>query len=81
VVVEAGLTLVEPVADVEVKVPGAMAIEVAPVVDQLRELLEPELMLVGLAEKEFMVGLAGAGETVTVVVMVTEPAELVAVNA
>jgi len=57
-----------------------MAIEVAPVVDQVRELLEPELMVVGLAEKELMVGLAGAGVTVTVVVMVTEPAELVAVS-
>ncbi len=72
--------LVEPLAELEVKVPGVIAIEVAPVVDQLRELLEPELMAVGLAAKELMVGLLGAGVTVTLVVMVTEPAELVAVS-
>ena len=70
----------EPVADVDVKVPGVIESDVAPVVDQLKELLEPELMLVGFAEKEVMVGLLGAGVTVTVVVIVTEPAEFVAVS-
>jgi len=80
VVVAVGLTLVEPLADVEVKVPGVMAIEVAPVVDQLRELLEPELMLVGLALNELIVGALPTGVTVTVAVAVTEPAELVAVT-
>ena len=56
VVVVVGLTDVEPVADVEVNVPGVMAILVAPETIQLRELLEPEVMLVGSAVKEAMVG-------------------------
>ena len=72
--------MVEPLADVEVKVPGVMAIEVAPVVDQLRELLEPELILVGLAVNELIVGALPTGVTATVAVAVTEPAELVAVT-
>ena len=78
-VVAVGLTLVEPLANVEVNVPGVMAILVAPVVTQLSVLLEPELMLVGLAVKELIVGLLGAF-TVTVTVDVTEPAALVAVS-
>ncbi len=48
--------LVEPLADVEVNVPGVMEIFVAPVADQLSVLLVPELMVVGFAEKEVMVG-------------------------
>ena len=56
-VVAVGLTLVEPLADVDVNVPGVMAMLVAPVVAQLSVLLEPEVMLVGLAVKEVMVGL------------------------
>jgi hypothetical protein len=56
VVVAVGLTLVEPLADVDVNVPGVMAILVAPVVAQLSVLLEPEAMLVGLAVKEVIVG-------------------------
>jgi hypothetical protein len=56
VVVAGGLTVVEPLAAVEVKLPGEMAIEVAPVVDQLRVELAPEFMEVGLAAKEEMVG-------------------------
>jgi len=56
-VVAVGLTLVEPLADVDVKVPGVMAILVAPVVTQLRVLLAPEFMPVGFAEKEVIVGL------------------------
>jgi hypothetical protein len=51
VVVVVGLTLVEPLADVDVNVPGAMAMLVAPVVPQLSVLLEPDMMLVGLALK------------------------------
>lgn len=78
--VAVGLTLVEPLAEEEVKVPGVMAMEVAPEVNQLSELLEPELMLVGFAAKELIVGLLGAELTVTVAVMVTDPAELVAVS-
>jgi hypothetical protein len=77
--VDVGLTLVEPVAELEVKLPGEMAIDVAPVVDQLKVLLDPELMLVGFAAKELIVGLLPA-LTVTVSVEVVEPAELVAVS-
>ena len=78
-VVAVGLTLVEPLANVEVNVPGVMAIPVAPLVAQLNVLLEPELMLAGFAVKELMVGLLGV-LTVTVTVDVTEPAVFVAVN-
>ena len=56
-VVAVGLMLVEPVADVEVNVPGVMAILVAPVAAQLNVLLAPELMLVGFAVKEVITGL------------------------
>lgn len=78
-VVAVGLTLVEPLANAEVNVPGVIAMLVAPLVAQLNELLEPEVMLVGLAEKEVMVGLL-AVLTVTVAVEVFEPEELVAVS-
>lgn len=74
-----GLTLVEPVADDDVNVPGLMAMFVAPVVVQLRVLLEPEVMLVGFAENESIVGLL-VPLIVTEAVDVTEPAALVAVN-
>jgi hypothetical protein len=57
-VVAVGLTLVEPLADVEVKVPGEMAMPVAPVVAQLSELAVPEFMLVGAAVKEVIAGAA-----------------------
>ena len=70
-VVAVGLTLVEPLAEVDVKLPGAMEILVAPVVTQLSVLLEPEAMLAGLAVKLVMVGLLGA-VTVTVAVAVAE---------
>jgi hypothetical protein len=80
VVVEVGLTLVEPVAELEVKVPGVMEIVVAPEVDQLRVLLEPELIPVGLAVKELMVGLLPAGFTVIVSLKVEEPKEFLAVR-
>jgi hypothetical protein len=79
VVVAVGLTLVEPLADVDVNVPGAMPILVAPVVAQLSVLLEPAVMFVGLAVKELIVGLL-AVFTVTVSVDVLEPAALVAVS-
>ena len=78
--VAVGLTLVDPLAVVEVKVPGVMAILVAPLVTQLRVLLEPDVMLVGLAVKELIIGLLGCALTVTVAVDVTEPAALVAVS-
>jgi hypothetical protein len=79
VVVAVGLTLVEPLAAVDVNVPGVMAILAAPVVAQLSVLLEPEVILVGLAVKELIVGLL-AVFTVTVSVDVVEPAALVAVS-
>jgi hypothetical protein len=77
--VAVGLTPNDPLADVEVNVPGVIAMLVAPVVTQLNVLLEPEAMLVGLAVKELIVGLLGA-VTVTVAVEVTDPAALVAVS-
>jgi len=75
-----GLTLVEPVAELEVKVPGVIEIVVAPEVDQLRLLLEPESMPAGLAVKELIVGLLAETVTVTLTVDVLEPEELVAVT-
>jgi hypothetical protein len=81
VVVAFGLTLVEPLPDAEAKEPGEMVILVAPDVLQLSVLLEPEVMLEGLAMKELIVGLLGLLVfTVTVAVEVTEPDELVAVS-
>ncbi len=48
--------VVEPLAEVEVNVPGVMVILVAPVAAQLRVLLVPEFMLGGFAVKEVIVG-------------------------
>jgi hypothetical protein len=79
VVVAVGLTAVEPPADVDVNVPGVMAMLVAPVVSQLSVLLEPEVMLVELAVNDPIVGLLAA-VTVTFAVDVVEPAALVAVS-
>jgi hypothetical protein len=79
VVVAVGLTLVEPLVDVDVNVPGVMAIFVAPFVDQLSVVLEPKVMLVGLALKELIAG-KRPGFTVTACVEVTEPALSVAVS-
>lgn len=56
-VVAVGLTLVEPSAAMEVKFPGVMAILAAPVAVQLKVLLPPELIPVGDALKEAIVGL------------------------
>ena len=78
-VVADGLTSVEPLADVEVNVPGAMAILVAPVVAQLSMLLEPEEIVVGLAVKELIVGLPEI-LNVMFTVDVEEPLALVAVS-
>jgi hypothetical protein len=74
-----GLTLVDPLADVDVKLPGAMAMLVAPVVDQLSVLLDPEEIVVGFAANEPIVGLL-AGFTVTVSVDVAEPLAFIAVS-
>ena len=48
---------VEPLADVDVNVPGVMARLVAPADAQLSALLVPEFMLVGFAVKEVIVGI------------------------
>jgi hypothetical protein len=79
VVVAVALTLVEPLADVEVNVPGVMARLVAPLVAQRNMLLEPEVIVEGLAVKEPIVGLPVVF-TVTVNVEIAEPAGLVAVS-
>jgi hypothetical protein len=78
-VVTVGLTLIEPLAEVDVNVPGVMAIDVAPLVDQLRVLLAPEVIVAGLPAKELIVGLLAAF-TVMVCAEVTEPAASVAVS-
>ena len=52
-----GLTVVDPLAEVEVKLPGVIAIVVAPLVDQLSVALDLELMPVGFAENEEIVGI------------------------
>ena len=56
-VVALGLTLVEPLADVEVNAPGVIVIVAASLVAQLRVLLAPGLIPVGLAVKELMAGI------------------------
>jgi hypothetical protein len=47
---------VEPLAEVEVNVPGVIVRDVAPVVAQVSLLLDPELILAGLAMNEEIVG-------------------------
>ena len=78
-VVADGLTLVEPLAEVEVNVPGVMARLVAPVVTQLSMLLVPEVTLAGLAVKELITGLSTVF-TVRVSIDVVDPAALLAVS-
>jgi hypothetical protein len=78
-VVEAGLTLLEPLADADVKVPGVIATAVAPVVAQLNVLLPPARMPAKLAVKDLIRG-RFAATTATVTVAFTEPASLVAVS-
>jgi len=68
--------VVEPVADVDVNVPGVMAMLAAPVVFQVSVLLAPYAMVVGLATNEPILGLI----TVTATLPVTVPTELVAVS-
>ena len=57
-VIAVGLTLVEPLAAVDVNVPGVMAMLVAPLVAQLNVLLPPGLMLAGVAPKDVIEGAA-----------------------
>ncbi len=69
-----------PLADVDVNVPGVIATLVAPVVAQLSVLLEPELIVVGLALNEVIVGPPPPVFTVTVAFDVAQPDPLVAVS-
>lgn len=55
-VVAVGLTVVEPLADVDVKVPGVIEMPFAPVTAQLSVVRAPELRLVGFATKEVIRG-------------------------
>jgi hypothetical protein len=79
VVVAVGFTLTEPLAAVGANPPGVMARLAAPLVTQLSELLEPVVMLAGLAVNELMAGLPPV-ITVTVTVDVADPLALVAVS-
>jgi hypothetical protein len=79
VAVAVGLTVLEPLADADVNVPGVIATPVAPVVAQLNVLLPPTLILAELAVKELIRGKFAAC-TATVTVAFTEPAALLAVS-
>lgn len=57
-VVAVGLTLIDPLAAVDVNVPGVIAIVVAPDDVQLSVLPPPGLMLDGLAAKAEIAGIA-----------------------
>lgn len=78
-VVASGLTLTDPVAEVDARFPGAMFSVVAPEVVQLSALIPPSEMLVGLAVNELIVGSVG-WVTVTTSVAVAEPVVFVAVR-
>ena len=56
VVVDVAVTDTEPLALVDVNVPGVMERVVAPLLTQVSVVLEPELMLAGLALNDVMVG-------------------------
>src|ERR1700722_13392146 len=60
VVVSVGLTLVDPLAAVDVNVPGTIEMLVAPLVTQLNVLLCPFVTLDGLAVNELIVGFVAA---------------------
>ena len=74
--VAVGSTAIEPLAAVDVNVPGVMAMLAAPLVTHASVLLEPNSMLDGVAVNDVIFGLS----IVTVLVDVTEPAVLVAVS-
>jgi hypothetical protein len=79
VVVVSGLTLTEPLAEFDARLPGAMLSVVAPDVAQLSVLVPPWVMLFGLAVNELIVGRLGWVK-VTVTVAVAEPVVFVAVR-
>lgn len=59
-----GLTLVEPLAKVDVNVPGAIEIAVAPLVAQRSVVLAPEFIVFGLAPNDVIVGTLPCGGSV-----------------
>jgi hypothetical protein len=69
VVVAVGLTVVEPVADVELYEPGERETVVALVVAQASELLVPLLTLAGFAAKDVIAGMDEAGGVFGVLVV------------
>lgn len=73
-VVVDGLTLVEPLADWEVNVPGVMAMLVAPDAVQFSALLAAEFMLGGSAVNDEIVGAAPAPEGKPARVVEPQPA-------
>jgi hypothetical protein len=73
VVVVVGLTLVDPVATVELNVPGEIEIVVAPLVIQFSVLLVPVVTLVGLAAKDVIEGAAPVPLVFVVVEAVPQP--------
>jgi hypothetical protein len=80
VVVDVGLTDREPLADVEVNMPGVMEMLPAPLLAQRSMLLAPVLMLAGLATKDAIVGAepdAGGGVVVVESGPLDEPPQLV----
>lgn len=73
-VVAVGLIVVEPLADVDVKVPGVIAMLVAPATTQLKLLPAPELILAGFAVKDVIVGTALFAEGALADVVEPQPA-------
>jgi hypothetical protein len=72
-VVAVGLRFIEPVADVDAKLPGVTVTLVAPEVVQLNVVLLPAVILAGLAENDAMVGAAVFAVLVTGDVQPTGP--------
>jgi hypothetical protein len=70
-VVVVGLRDTEPLAEVAAKLPGVTAMLVAPDVVQLKVVLAPAVMAVGLAANDAIVG---AGSCLTVGIGAVQPA-------
>jgi hypothetical protein len=78
-VVAAGLTLTDPVAELEENPPGLIEIFVVFFVVQLRVLLAPSRIFAGLALNELIIGFGGT-VTVTFTIFVTVPALFLALR-
>jgi hypothetical protein len=79
VVVAVGLTLTDPVSELDLNPPGLIEMLVEFMVTQLSVLLEPSRIFGGLALNELIVGLGGT-VTVTFTVFVTVPALFLALR-